>query len=356
MNKIIGILGYGGQVGRHVVTYLKGRYPIKCGQRVITDIFQNSEIEYSSVDVCDKAQLKKFCEGCKIIINCTGPSHYLSQKIADTVYENGSDYIDLFGTNIVKTCHDINNKVTVIGAGSFPGLSGILPIWLMQHEKEGSIRANIFAGGNECITKTACIDFLMSTFSGFGKIDSFYKEQEVRKSEDSYVKMPLIFPQNAELMEYLSDEMILSAEKSKLNELHWYNVQTNLSYKKIMRSAFWELAKNCDKSKVYTIADKVKEILMKSRANGNNWYKIWIEIEKDKLKKNYGFNCYDSYKINGRIAALCAECLYKGIYVPGIYWPFEILDCKKVIEDLLAKKILTQIGLKDLSDCEEGEI
>lgn len=53
----------------------------------------------------------------------------------------------------------------------------------------------------------------------------------------------------------------------------------------------------------------------------------------------------DSYKINGRIAAFCAEALYSGICQKGIYWPFEILDAEIVMNSLINEEIL--IGLKE---------
>ena len=64
MNKLIGILGCGGGVGQYVVNYLKGKYPLKCGQRKIVNMNADTDIEYVQVDVRNRKELIKFCQNC----------------------------------------------------------------------------------------------------------------------------------------------------------------------------------------------------------------------------------------------------------------------------------------------------
>ena len=234
----------------------------------------------------------------------------------------------------------------IIGAGSFPGLSGILPVWIRKEQQESEIRrVNIFAGGNEHITASACADFLLSTFSQFGKIDSYYSHQQIKKTENITERVPLIFPDTAEIMEYLPDEIYLSAEYSRIDELHWYNVQTNSEYRNIIQEALLKLMISQEYEYVNRLAENVKRKLENKREESKTWYRIWLEIETVTEKKNYGYEALDSYKINGRIAAFCAEALCSGICQKGIYWPFEILDAEIVMNSLINEEIL--IGLKE---------
>ena len=145
----------------------------------------DTDIEYVQVDVRNRKELIKFCQNCSIVINCTGPSYYLSREIASVVCEHNIDYIDTFGIGIDKEELYNYESTMIIGAGSFPGLSGILPVWIRKEQQESEIRrVNIFAGGNEHITASACADFLLSTFSQFGKIDSYYSHQQIKKTEN----------------------------------------------------------------------------------------------------------------------------------------------------------------------------
>lgn len=340
------ILGCGGGVGQYVVNYLKGKYPLKCGQRKIVNMNADTDIEYVQVDVRNRKELIKFCQNCSIVINCTGPSYYLSREIASVVCEHNIDYIDTFGIGIDKEELYNYESTMIIGAGSFPGLSGILPVWIRKEQQESEIRrVNIFAGGNEHITASACADFLLSTFSQFGKIDSYYSHQQIKKTENITERVPLIFPDTAEIMEYLPDEIYLSAEYSRIDELHWYNVQTNSEYRNIIQEALLKLMISQEYEYVNRLAENVKRKLENKREESKTWYRIWLEIETVTEKKNYGYEALDSYKINGRIAAFCAEALCSGICQKGIYWPFEILDAEIVMNSLINEEIL--IGLKE---------
>ena len=116
MNKLIGILGCGGGVGQYVVNYLKGKYPLKCGQRKIVNMNADTDIEYVQVDVRNRKELIKFCQNCSIVINCTGPSYYLSREIASVVCEHNIDYIDTFGIGIDKEELYNYESTMIIGA------------------------------------------------------------------------------------------------------------------------------------------------------------------------------------------------------------------------------------------------
>ena len=146
-------------------------------------------------------------------------------------------------------------------------------------------------------------------------------------------------------MEYLPDEIYLSAEYSRIDELHWYNVQTNSEYRNIIQEALLKLMISQEYEYVNRLAENVKRKLENKREESKTWYRIWLEIETVTEKKNYGYEALDSYKINGRIAAFCAEALCSGICQKGIYWPFEILDAEIVMNSLINEEIL--IGLKE---------
>lgn len=179
----------------------------------------------------------------------------------------------------------------------------------------------------------------------FGKIDSYYSHQQIKKTENITERVPLIFPDTAEIMEYLPDEIYLSAEYSRIDELHWYNVQTNSEYRNIIQEALLKLMISQEYEYVNRLAENVKRKLENKREESKTWYRIWLEIETVTEKKNYGYEALDSYKINGRIAAFCAEALCSGICQKGIYWPFEILDAEIVMNSLINEEIL--IGLKE---------
>ncbi len=362
MKKFIGILGYKGSVGKCVLNYLKGKYPIKCGQRS-KSLEKEKDIKYVELDILNRNQLEDFCEECKVIINCAGPSYYLSQQIAEVTKEKNIDYVDIFGVNVFKTLVSSENNTIVLGAGSLPGLSGMLPAWINSKMDSDNIeKVNIYAGGNEEVTTAACVDYLLSIFNEFGKPNVYYYENKVYKRKKELIKLPEVFPYYAGCFEYLTEEMKESAALNKIRELHWYNVQVKKSYKDIMNKAFLEVLKNPDKDNIFKVAEKVREEILKDGEDLNRWYKIWIEASKSNRKESYGFKCEYSSSINGKIAAMCAEKLYSSRSDFGIYWPFQVLKGEEVLENMISKGILNVIQTnKNIAfeyelDYEEGEI
>lgn len=80
-------------------------------------------------------------------------------------------------------------------------------------------------------------------------------------------------------MEYLPDEIYLSAEYSRIDELHWYNVQTNSEYRNIIQEALLKLMISQEYEYVNRLAENVKRKLENKREESKTWYRIWLEIE-----------------------------------------------------------------------------
>ena len=343
MSKFIGILGYRGAVGQYVLNCLKDKYPIKCGQRS-ESIKREKGIKYVKIDILNRNELESFCKNCNVIINCAGPSYYLSKGIAEVSKEKNIGYVDIFGVDIFKTLGESKNNTIILGAGSLPGLSGMLPAWMKNKIDTDNIeKMKIYAGGNEEVTTVACVDYLLSIFRGFGKSDVYCSEGKVSKSTKESVILPEVFPSNSMGFEYLTEEMMLSASKNKIQELHWYNVQIQTSYKNIMNEAFLQVLKNPKKDNIFQVAKKVKDKILKDTENTEKWYRIWIEAVKDGRMESCGFKCDNSSIISGKIAAICAEKLYDFNNNPGIYWPFEVLNSEQVLETLISEGILKVI-------------
>lgn len=367
MDNKIGILGFGGLAGRVVTEYLKKKYPLRCGQRRGCNKITSENIEFVQVDIHKEDELYKFTMGCKVIVNCIGPSYYVSRKIAIAAQKSGAYFIDIFGVDLLNITNELSNTVTVIGAGSVPGLSGILPLWLAK-QKEGIIhRVNIYGGGIEPITTNACADVLLSMLNGFGKSNTYFKEGHEIKNKADCVFAPSIFTETAQVFEYFTEEMHQAIKKTNIRELHWYNIQTNPLYLKVMKEALLALTQISNKEDILEIADHVREKILSSNTSSELWYKIWIEMVWNDPHgfhtETIGMECNDTYQINGLIAVMCVERILSYDLKEGIYWPFEILDIHESVKKLVLLGILKIMNndekvkptLENL-ELEEGEI
>ncbi|MCH3963496.1 MAG: saccharopine dehydrogenase NADP-binding domain-containing protein [Clostridium sp.] len=363
-NRRIGILGYGGNVGRVVVDYLKHRYYLRCGQRNINYIdSSNSNIEYIKIDIYDNYLLKRFCEGCDVIINCIGPSYFVSETIARTALKVSNNYIDIFGVNLLNKEWISGNKKIILGAGSFPGLSGILPNWLINSQFDRIENLYIYAGGKEYISKAACADLLLSIFHNFGKPNFYYSNHKMLNNKYVIDNKVIGFSEDYDLFEYMTKEIFDSANKLNINEFHWYNVQVNKQYRSVLEDAIFKIVKNKTKEEIYRVSEDII-FRMGENNNSRNWYNIYIKSKglKNEKKKTYNalFECKESNAINGFIASMCAECILKLKSLCGIYWPFQILNSIDVMDKLQKENIIkiTQMFHGDIekNDIEKGTI
>ncbi|MGO5092391.1 saccharopine dehydrogenase NADP-binding domain-containing protein [Clostridium sp. LCP25S3_F10] len=356
----IGILGYGGAVGRTAVEYLYGKYFLRCGQRSKKDEFENSNlIEYVQVDIFKEKELMNFCSGCDIVLNCAGPSYLIGDRVAKAAHNAGAKYIDAFGADYLEEAIKEYDGTFILSAGSFPGLSGILPRWLAINEKFDDIdNIEIFAGGEEKCSKGAVADLILSSIKGFGVPNGYYKDGIIYKNNNiRRDKVDVLgFEKMAFIQEYINKETIRLANLLNIEEAHWYNIQVNRKLQKMMSKACIRLLVDNNMEILDSLIDEI--MLEGNKEKYESWYTISIKMSGkscgEVITKNMVLKSDNSYKISGLICALVVEEIAKNRIEEGIYWAFEILDPKITVDTLLNTKIINSIEVID--DVEENDI
>lgn len=369
MNRRIGILGYSGLAGQVVKEYLQEQYSLRLGARTDHDRVSTESMEYMTVDAEEEKQLQSFCSGCQVIVNCIGPSYYVSEKVAKAAVEAGADYVDVFGVNLLdkpSVSTKENKQTIIIGAGSFPGLSGLLPAWMTAGMENVSERLRLYGGGKEQITLNACIDVIMSMVENFGK-SGVYLSGNAFKQLRQPVQLPYgEYPEEARGFYYLTKEMEAACHASPVHELFWCNVQRNPAYEQCMKQAVIGYMQDGSKEHVLELAKALIANMEDKNPKEELWYRIYGELDwrcEEGIKtKTYRLDFKDTYQVNGFLAAACAKMLLENSHNGGIYWPFQILDGVQVIESLQEQQIATVTVEGDIPwkeqkvEQEEGEI
>lgn len=142
----IGILGATGSVGREATKILMKNinYRLILGSRdeiKLKNTFgvSNEIKEYVQVDINDKSKLKDFCNRCDIVLNCSGPSEIILEKVATMCIEQGVHYVDVSGGeklyDVLKSKEDIiksKKLLFIIACGVYPGLTEIYPRYILE--------------------------------------------------------------------------------------------------------------------------------------------------------------------------------------------------------------------------------
>ena len=137
----IGIVGGYGSIGEIVANEIikNSNYKILIGGRNRNKI--NSLVKKlgerakgKPVDVNDAKSILQFCKVCDLVINCTGPSWIIKDKVLKGSLQSGCDYVDpgIWYDKTEKYHNEFKNKklTGLLYAGWIPGISGILPRYL----------------------------------------------------------------------------------------------------------------------------------------------------------------------------------------------------------------------------------
>ena len=283
----IGIIGFSGMVGKAAYTALKRKYQIRCGQRHCPSEFQEeSNVEFQKVNIFAEESLRDFCRGCDVIINCAGSSYQVGDIIANICNQLKISYVDAFGINLIENgLKEVQNSC-VLGAGCFPGLSGILPLWVHDKFFDISEKMWLVSGGEEKYSFGACADMLLSSIHGFGWNGKYYlNDAIVKESQENIIEIVLKneFPKGYVFNPYMNLETKSVAKKLRLKEAHWYNAVANKNLLGILQKSCVDLIKN------EPLEEVVKKMIYYS--NGEEqvlpWYIMAIVMEgiKDNIKQ-----------------------------------------------------------------------
>ncbi len=172
MNSQIGILGYGGKIGKIATEILlKKNFRIIGGQRYPSPIFEKYQ-NFSAVcmDLTDPASLNAFCQNCDIIINCTSPSSLYASLIAETTARQKKLYIDPSDLSGFDTDPWPESRF-LVSCGYMPGMSEYLVKWLCETYFDSIEQIQVYQGGTELCSPAAFADIILSAeTSGCGDV------------------------------------------------------------------------------------------------------------------------------------------------------------------------------------------
>ncbi|NSB12324.1 saccharopine dehydrogenase NADP-binding domain-containing protein [Clostridium beijerinckii] len=363
---VVGILGFEGAIGRTAMNLLKESYTIRGGQRRIPkNLDDNINFQWMKTDAYDEDSLDDFCSGCEVILNCAGPSYCIGDRVAIAAQKAGAYYVDVFGADFLeKSLLEKNyhkKGIFIISAGNFPGLSAIVPCWLSKQGFENVEKMEIFSGGMEKSTWSACADVLLSSVSGFGTPDSIFRDGSIIKSNCEYPDKVFVpgFKEEAYIQDFINSETVKLARALNLREARWINIINNKLVKDIMAKACGRLIIDKSGEVLNETVSKVNDLINMSIGANKPWYTMVVEMEgtinKEKTRKRVILRSSNSYEFSGIVAAAAVERVLEGNIDNGVYWSFECLDPAKVIEKLLRTKAVESINIIDIPP-KESEI
>lgn len=360
---MIGIIGGYGDIGRKVVEslYLMGHIELLVGSRNKKIFFQNYQsISYNYVDLYEEKNIKDFVEKCSMIINCTGLTEDITEKLLYEVQKHKCDYIEPQYNSCIKKVVTRENNIFVQGVGTMPGLSGVLPIFLKStFDRLKGIK--LYYLGNGTFTKRSARDFLdgMSSSDNLAMV-RFENGRLIPNSIEENKIIP-IFNRCCMMLPYFDKESREVCNFLKLEYAEFYMaIENDLIYRILMKAR--ERYKNNPEQTIEDVCNASK-----IDYNKNNICGFVIEAEGvvGKTIKQFTLvlKAKDASTLTGEVIAVVADFLMRENKKSSnnilSMWEYQVWNealAKRINESQHIYMKLYDCSMEELSKVEEGEI
>lgn len=325
----IAVVGCGGMIGEVICKNLCKDYIVKGGQRHEPgNLSELDHFKWSFLDIYDSDSLNSFCTDCKVVINCAGPEFMIRDRVAQAAMKAGAIYVDVSNAAILDQEQVpvlAANGVNVVGAGFYPGISGLLLKRVIHHLLDITDHVNCYVGGSERFTTTSLADILTSGYSSIGMTDCYWLNDHIVADRGNMLKKEFVSGIDAPVYKkpYLSKEIQELLKQSNVEELHWYNIASS--------DAMFHLAvKFYQIQQEFSTKEALKQLdpYLKEQSD-EEWAALVIDATGIKDGKNVrcllNLQMEKSYIMTGTIAAEAARQVVRTTKPNGIYWAHEVL-------------------------------
>ncbi|MEV7017868.1 saccharopine dehydrogenase NADP-binding domain-containing protein [Streptomyces sp. NPDC093991] len=348
---VIGVIGGYGAVGSAVVRRLHraGVHPLLVAGRdrgraeaLVAGLPEGGpEVGALAVDLTDPDSLDRFTEGCRLVVNCAGPSYRVLDAVARAALRGGADYVDAAGDDPVHTLLSADGgagrwvaagRTAVLSAGALPGLSSLLPRALAARAT-GPVALDAYVGGVAPLTPAAAGDVLLGRGPEHGTPAAAWHEGRVREralAPRRGVRLDA-FPAPVDAFPFLSTEAVRLARATDIGRVRWYTVFGGGRLAEELAMA-WAL----DSTETADLVAAADEDVRRHGAWYGQEFHLWDGATDGPPTARLVLRAPDSYELSGFLAAATALRTLDGAITPGVHFAADVLDPARVTEELAA--------------------
>ncbi|GAA1072844.1 saccharopine dehydrogenase NADP-binding domain-containing protein [Nocardiopsis composta] len=345
----IGVVGASGAVGEAAARWLHalGRTRLRLGGRRSAPLAAlaaelGDGAEAVPVDADSPESVRAFSSGCRVVLNCAGPSYRIADRVARAALPTGADYVDVTGDTPVHDglsgSAEMRRRTAVLSAGVLPGLSALLVRWYAA--EHGLERMAGYAGGLERCTEAAAGDLLLSLPGAadpaavFGEPLAAWRDGAVapralRAADGAHAPG---FPGPAFVQPFLTGEARRLAAALGLRELEWYGVHPGEHARAVLAGAAGRPLTD-----PAAAAARLRRAADLDLAGRTPYYRLVYLLTGPSGRRHTMIARFaDSYRATGRVGAHTADALARGELPPGVHHAADVLDPAAAVAGLFA--------------------
>ncbi|MFC5047466.1 saccharopine dehydrogenase NADP-binding domain-containing protein [Aquimarina hainanensis] len=366
---MIGVIGGYGAVGIAAVQILKkwNRYPLKIGGRNPEKAREKlkkefPDVRWSYVDVFNDTSIADFAKDCIIIVNCVGPSHKVSSRVAKVCLSLNCHLVDAGIDKVLEEMNAIDVETCIrYGAGMTPGLTGILPQWLAS-EFDSVTSLQMYTGALDTFTPSGAEDYLVGVLDTSNEPLAAWRDGQKRQTTSkrkSAVHLPF-FPREVSVFPFFDKESLLVANALKLVNGDWSLVIDGEHAPEVLNEVRLQFENDPVKA-----VEKLCMAAALDLEGRKSYCNILLQLDglKDTTDKTVTalLQTENVSQLTGTITALVSMAVLEQEVTPGIGPAASIPEPQKIIKRLQNSGILKQFivleaSIESLCEEVEGEI
>lgn len=335
MTKQIGILGGNGAIGRSLTELLSRHKDIQIKISTRAGVFNkvvHHKTKYEILSLESRDDLKRFINGCDIVVNCTG---FFNKNIIDCCLEYHSHYIDTSGElNLAHSERILNDQLqqkrlsSVQFVGANPGLTEVLVAYSKAYLNVDELEL-YFSGVGE-LSKSAVLEMIETSEPPYSysqmyilngkpeKLEYMIKEDNLLDDDTQFHSVPII-----------NHHFINCIQKNNISKAYFFNAFTDKNIIFNMVEAKILHQNNQTEKAISKLVESFKKY-----SNDNKPYTL-IKILRN---KRYGINfrsSLDWIEITASVVYHTIILLLRDrIYGYGIKNLYEVIDSKDLLLDM----------------------
>lgn len=291
----------------------------------------SGRVDIARLDLTDAAAVAAAVPGYDVVINCAGPSHRLSERIAGVVIAARVPYVDPGGDQALLhllTAAEPDVPV-VLQAGVQPGISGLLLRVLAQHRTAESDGITVWCGGLQHLTSASVLEYVATLGDPHSHPGAALRQGMIHRvgRSDTRPAPARYFSESVTVHPHLDAETISVAAHLGIADVLWMNVFDGVRTTRAMQLLALDEERR-HSSDLDAVLAAAKLDLFGRRP--------YFSIVGSVGATTVAFSCPDSYRLTGAAAAFAAEHIAK--LPPGVR-PFWRVDEPHVVTDYLTSVV-----------------